>query len=150
MEAAAQTESAMAEPKTRPTSADVNKFLDGIADERRREDARTVCRMMQKITRREPVLWGTSIIGFGTYSYRYASGQTGDWPLTGVSPRKQALTLYVMSGFDEHDALLEALGPHKTGRSCLYIRNLAKVDQKILARLIRKSVAHLRKTWPTR
>jgi hypothetical protein len=106
--------------------------------------------MMQKITGREPVLWGTSIIGFGTYTYRYASGKTGDWPLTGVSPRKQALTIYVMSGFTEYDSLLEQLGPHKTGRSCLYIRNLDKVDQKVLARLIRKSVAHLRKTWPTR
>ena len=140
----------MAELKTRPTDTDVDAYLDSIEDERRREDARVVCEMMQKITRREPVLWGSSIIGFGTYSYEYASGKRGDWPLTGVSPRKQALTVYVMSGFDEYDELLAELGPHKTGRSCLYIRNLAKVDQKVLARLIRKSVAHLRKTWPTR
>ena len=139
----------MAEPKTRPTDADVDVFLDNVADERRRADARTVCEMMRKITRRKPVLWGSSIIGFGTYSYRYANGKSGDWPLTGVSPRKQALTIYVMSGFAEYDTLLARLGPHKTGRSCLYIRNLEKVDQKILARLIRKSVAHLRKTWPT-
>ncbi len=140
----------MAELKTQPTDADVGAFLDEVANARRREDARTVCEMMQNITRREPVLWGTSIIGFGTYTYKYANGKTGDWPLTGVSPRKQALTVYVMSGFAEYDALLEQLGPHKTGRSCLYIRNLDKVDQKVLARLIRKSVAHLRKTWPTR
>ena len=140
----------MAEPKTRPTDADVNAFLDNVADERRRADARTVCELMRKITRREPVLWGSSIIGFGSYAYEYASGQTGDWPLTGVSPRKQALTVYVMSGFDEYDSLLAQLGPHKTGRSCLYIRNLDKVDQKVLARLIRKSVAQLRKTWPTK
>jgi hypothetical protein len=140
----------MAEPKTRPGDADVNAFLDGVADERRREDARAVCAMMKKITRREPVLWGTSIIGFGSYTYGYASGRSGDWPLTGVSPRKQALTVYVMSGFDEYGTLLEALGPHKTGRSCLYIRDLAKVDQTVLARLIRKSVAHLRRKWPTR
>ena len=139
----------MAELKTRPTDADVDAYLDSVEDDRRREDARTVCEMMQKITRRQPVLWGSSIIGFGTYSYEYANGSRGDWPLTGVSPRKQALTIYVMSGFDEYDELLAALGPHKTGRSCLYIRNLAKVDQKVLARLIRKSVAHLRKTWPT-
>ena len=139
----------MAELKTRPTEADVDAYLDSVEDERRREDARTVCEMMQKITRRQPVLWGSSIIGFGTYSYEYANGSRGDWPLTGVSPRKQALTIYVMSGFDEYDELLAALGPHKTGRSCLYIRNLAKVDQKVLARLIRKSVAHLRKTWQT-
>ena len=140
----------MAEPKTRPNDGDVAAFLDAVADDRRREDARTVCELMQTITRREPVLWGSSIIGFGAYTYSYASGRTGEWPLTGVSPRKQALTVYVMSGFAEHDALLDALGPHKTGRSCLYIRNLDKVDQKVLARLIRKSVAHLRKTWPTR
>jgi len=140
----------MAELKTQPNDVDVGAFLDDVADESRREDARNVCEMMQKITGREPVLWGTSIIGFGTYTYRYASGKTGDWPLTGVSPRKQALTIYVMSGFTEYDSLLEQLGPHKTGRSCLYIRNLDKVDQKVLARLIRKSVAHLRKTWPTR
>lgn len=140
----------MTEPKTRPNDGDVTAFLDAVADDRRREDARTVCELMQTITRREPVLWGSSIIGFGTYTYSYASGRTGEWPLTGLSPRKQALTVYVMSGFAEHDALLEALGPHKTGRSCLYIRNLDKVDQKVLARLIRKSVAHLRKTWPTR
>ena len=128
----------------RTFSSDWQRSTDSC--ERRREDARTVCEMMRKITRREPVLWGTSIIGFGTYSYRYARGQSGEWPLTGVSPRKQALTLYVMSGFDK----LEALGPPKTGRSCLYIRNLAKVNQKVLARLIRKSVAYLRKTWQTR
>lgn len=140
----------MAELKTRPNSADVSAFLDGVDDQRRREDARSVCETMQKITRREPVLWGTSIIGFGSYTYNYTSGRTGDWPLIGVSPRKQALTIYVMSGFDEYDELLEALGPHKTGRSCLYIRDLAKVDDKVLARLIRKSVAHLRSKWPTR
>ena len=140
----------MAELKTRPTDADVNAFLDNVADERRRADARAVCDLMHKITGREPVLWGSSIIGFGSYTYEYASGQTGDWPLTGVSPRKQALTVYVMSGFDEYDSLLAQLGPHKTGRSCLYIRNLDKVDQKVLARLIRKSVARLRKTWPTK
>ena len=139
----------MTELKTRPTDADVEAFLESVADERRRADARTVCEMMHRITRREPTLWGSSIIGFGTYSYQYASGKTGDWPLTGVSPRKQALTLYVMSGFTEYDSLLARLGAHRTGRSCLYIRNLAKVDQKVLARLIRKSVAHLRKTWPT-
>ena len=140
----------MAELKTRPTDADVDAFLDSVDNDRRRQDARTVCAMMQKITRREPVLWGSSIVGFGTYSYEYANGKRGDWPLTGLSPRKQALTVYVMSGFDEHDELLAALGPHKTGRSCLYIRNLDQVDQKVLARLIRKSVAYLRRTWPTR
>lgn len=140
----------MAEPKTRPGAASVTEFLDNITDPRRRRDARTVMTMMAKITRREPVLWGSAIIGFGSYTYEYASGRTGEWPLTGVSPRKQALSVYVMSGFDGYDELLASLGPHRTGKSCLYIRDLEKVDQKVLARLIRKSVAHLRRKWPTR
>ncbi len=140
----------MAEPKTRPGEASVTDFLNGIADTKRREDARSVMTMMARITRREPVLWGSAIIGFGSYTYEYASGRTGEWPLTGVSPRKQALSVYVMSGFEDHDALLESLGPHRTGKSCLYIRDVEKVDQKVLASLIRKSVAHLRRKWPTR
>lgn len=140
----------MAEPKTKPSTADVEAFLAGIENERRREDARTVMNMMTTITRREPVLWGSAIIGFGSYRYEYASGRSGDWPLTGVSPRKQALSVYVMSGFDGYDELLEQLGPHRTGKSCLYIRDLSRIDQKVLARLIRKSVAHLRRKWPTR
>ena len=139
----------MAELKTTPSDQSVPAYLAGIEDARRREDAIVVCDMMEKITRRAPLLWGSSIIGFGSYRYTYASGRSGDWPLVGVSPRKQALTIYVMSGFDGYDDLLASLGPHKTGRSCLYIRNLSKVDQKVLARLIRKSVAHLRKKWPT-
>lgn len=139
----------MAELKTVPSDQNVAAYLAGIADAKRREDAMAVCAIMEQITRRTPVLWGSSIIGFGSYRYTYASGKTGDWPLVGVSPRKQALTLYIMSGFDGYDDLLATLGPHKTGRSCLYIRNLDKVDQKVLARLIRKSVAHLRKKWPT-
>lgn len=139
----------MAELKTQPTDQNVDAYLASVQDVRRREDTAVVCAMMEKITRRAPVLWGSSIIGFGSYRYTYASGRSGDWPLTGVSPRKQALTVYVMSGFDEYDDLLASLGPHKTGRSCLYIRDLSKVDEKVLARLIRKSVAHLRKKWPT-
>lgn len=139
----------MAELKTQPNDQNVAAYVANVKDARRREDTAAVCTMMEKITRRAPVLWGSSIIGFGTYRYTYASGRSGDWPLTGVSPRKQALTIYVMSGFDEDDDLLASLGPHKIGKSCLYIRDLSKVDQTVLARLIRKSVAHLRKKWPT-
>ncbi len=140
----------MAELKTQPSSADVGAFIAGIEDPRRRADTETLCALMAKITRREPVLWGSSIVGFGAYTYTYASGRTGDWPLTGVSPRKQALSVYIMSGFSEADQLLAGLGPHKVGKSCLYIRDLSKIDEKILTRLIRKSVAHLRRTWPAR
>ena len=140
----------MATLKTRPNADCVAEFIDRIADPARQRDARIVCELLKKITRRDPLMWGSSIVGFGAYSYTYASGRSGEWPLTGFSPRKQALTLYVMSGFDEHEALLGKLGDHKTGKSCLYIRNLDKVDRKVLASLIRKSVARLRKKWPTR
>jgi hypothetical protein len=140
----------MAELKTRPSSDDVNRFISAVEDPVRRADAETVRTLMGRITRREPVMWGTSIVGFGSYRYTYASGRSGDWPITGFSPRKQALTLYIMSGFAEYDALLADLGEYRTGKSCLYIKSLARVDQKVLAGLIRKSVVHMRKTWPTR
>ena len=139
----------MTELKTRPTSQSVRTFLKGVEDPRRKADAETVCTMMEKITRRPPQMWGSSIVGFGSYTYSYASGRSGDWPLVGFSPRKQALTLYVMSGFDEYDDLLSQLGKFKTGKSCLYIKSLDQVDEKVLARLLRKSVAHLRRKWPT-
>jgi len=140
----------MATLKTRPNAEGVAEFIDRVADPVRQRDARIVCELLKKIARREPRMWGSSIVGFGAYSYTYASGRSGEWPLTGFSPRKQALTLYVMSGFDEYEALLGKLGDHKIGKSCLYIRNLDKVDTKVLASLIRKSVAHLRRKWPTR
>lgn len=140
----------MAELKTQPSAADVDAFIAAVEDPKRRADAKDLCALMAKITRREPVLWGSSIVGFGAYTYTYASGRTGDWPLTGVSPRKQALSVYIMSGFSGSDQLLADLGPHKVGKSCLYIRDLKKIDTQVLARLIRQSVAHLRRTWPTR
>ena len=104
----------------------------------------------QRITRREPRMWGSSIVGFGAYRQRYANGAEREWLLTGFSPRKQALTLYIMSGFDDYTSLLAGLGTYRTGRSCLYVRNLEQVDTKALERLIRRSVAHLRRKWPTR
>jgi len=139
----------MTELKTRPSSDDVNLFISRVEDPARRADAETVLSMMRRITQREPLMWGTSIIGFGSYHYTYASGRSGDWPITGFSPRKQALTLYIMSGFEEYETLLAELGEYRTGKSCLYIKALDRVDQKVLKRLIRKSVAYMRKTWPT-
>jgi hypothetical protein len=139
----------VAEPKTRPRDANVEGFLKSVKDPRRQADARAVRVLMERITRRPPRLWGSSIVGFGRYTYTYASGRSGDWPLTGFSPRKQALTLYIMSGFDDYEQELTQLGEFTTGKSCLYEKDLAKVDQQVLARLIRKSVAHLRKQWPT-
>ena len=130
-------------PKTTKNKASVKEFLASIDNPRRSADALTVIKMMQKITRKRPAMWGASIVGFGTYHYEYASGHEGDSFLTGVSPRKQALTVYIMPGFDDYEDLLHRLGKHKTGRSCLYINKLDDVDLGVLERLISKSVRHM-------
>lgn len=135
------------QPKTKKTKASVREFLDTIDNVQRREDTRAVMRMMQKITRKRATMWGTSMIGFGSYHYKYASGHEGDWFVTGVSPRKQALTVYVMPGFSEYDDLLARLGKHKIGKSCLYVNKLEDVDMGILEHLITKSVRHMEKTY---
>ena len=132
----------MADPKTRPTDADVDAFLEAVPDERRREEARAVCRLMQQVTGDQPVLWGTSIVGFGRVLLRYASGRELEWPATGFSPRKAALTVYLMDGFEEHTELLARLGPHSVGRSCLYLKRLRDVDLDVLAALVTESVRH--------
>ena len=139
----------MAELKTKVNDGDVAAFIDSVADPERRRDAQSVLAMMEKITRRPARMWGSSIVGFGSYHYRYASGREGDSMITGFSPRKNALTLYIMAGFSSHTALLKKLGKFKTGKSCLYIKRLEDVDQKVLGQLIRASVAHMRKTYPT-
>jgi hypothetical protein len=130
----------VAELKTRKTNVSVKGFIDSIENEQRRKDSRVVLEMMKKITGEKPKMWGTSIVGFGSYHYKYASGHEGDWPLTGFSPRKQALTLYIMSGFAEYETLMKTLGKYKTGKACLYIRKLEDVDQPTLKKLIAKSV----------
>ena len=130
----------MSENKTQPTQQPVAEFLAGVADPQRRADCQTVVRMMKQASGRDPVMWGTSIVGFGTYRYVYASGRTGDWPVIGFSPRKNDLTLYLMSGFEGHDALMAKLGKHKTGKSCLYLKRLADVDLPTLQVLMDESV----------
>lgn len=132
--------------KTVPTDASVEDYLNGVANETKRQDSFTLVTLMQEITGEEPVMWGDSIVGFGLYSYVYASGNTGDWPLVGFAPRKQALTLYIMSGFDRYDALLGKLGKHSTGKSCLYIKRLSDVDVDVLRELVTESVAHMKQT----
>jgi hypothetical protein len=132
----------MAELKTQKTRASVAKFLASIEDEKRRKDSRVVLKMMKEITGDKPKMWGPAIIGFGSYHYTYASGREGDWFLTGFSPRKQALTLYIMSGFSKYDALLKKLGKFKTGKACLYIKKLEDVHLPTLEELIRRSVEH--------
>lgn len=134
----------MAELKTKKTDASVEAFLDGVADPRRREDARVVLELMKRITGEGPKMWGPGIVGFGSYTYTYASGQTGDWPIAGFSPRKQALTLYLMPGFEKDADLMKRLGKHKTGKSCLYLNRLADVDASVLEELVRRSVERMR------
>ena len=133
----------MAELKTQPTDRSLEAFLEGIEDEKKRRDSYTVLELMKQITQSEPVMWGDSIIGFGSYHYKYASGREGDSPLTGFSPRKRDLTLYIMSGFDQYEGLLAELGKHKTGKACLYIRKIEDIDLDTLRELVRQSVEHM-------
>ena len=135
----------MAELKTQKNDASVASFLAAIKPESKRLDAEVLCALFEKITKEKPVMWGTSIVGFGDYHYVYESGREGDWMLTGFSPRKQALSLYIMSGFDGQEALLKKLGKHKTSKACLYINKLADVDVNVLEKLIKSSVAHIKK-----
>jgi hypothetical protein len=137
----------MAELKTRKTGASVRDFLDQIEDESRRRDAKTVARMMKRVTGARPEMWGPSIVGYGKYHYVYKSGREGDWMLAGFSPRKQALTLYIMSGFKGHAGLMKRLGKHSTGKSCLYIKRLEDVDLEVLEELIAASVEAVRQRY---
>ncbi|MFN2212726.1 MAG: DUF1801 domain-containing protein [Anaerolineales bacterium] len=136
----------MAQLKTQPNDQSVTGFLNSIENETRRQDSFTILELMQQVTGDEPVMWGDSIIGFGTYRYKYASGRQGEWFLVGFSPRVQNLTLYIMSGFDEYDDLLAKLGKHSTGKSCLYVKRLENIDLAVLGELIEKSVAHMKAT----
>mgnify|MGYP006264427329 CR=1 FL=1 len=130
----------MAELKTRETNESVSAFLDRIADEGRRKDCLTVVDMMRAATKAEPRMWGASIVGFGRYTYKYLSGRELEWPITGFSPRKKDLTLYIMGGCERFPEEMKNLGKYKTGKSCLYIKNLADVDVAVLRKLIKKSV----------
>jgi hypothetical protein len=136
----------MAELKTKPTTASVSKFLRAIPDDATRNDCQKLVKIMKEATGSEPRMWGPSIVGFGEYHFAYASGREGDWFLTGFSPRKQNLTLYILSGFEGHKDLLSRLGKHKTSKSCLYIRSLEDLDLVVLKRLIRASVRHMQKS----
>jgi hypothetical protein len=134
----------MAEPKTKPTEASVDAFLNGVADGQRRADAFRVLEMMKEITGQPPRMWGPTMVGFGEYHYVYASGHEGDTFLTGFSPRKDALALYFMAGLQERfTAELPKLGKAKASKGCLYIKKLADVDLAVLREMIRANVAHL-------
>ena len=139
----------MAENKTKATAASVTAFINSIDDKQKRADARNVAAMMRKATGKRAKMWGPSIVGYGTYHYKYASGREGDFLMTGFSPRKQALTVYVIPGFAHFEALMNKLGKYTTGKSCLYIRRLSDIDEKVLEKLINRSVKHMREHYET-
>jgi len=134
--------------KTVPTSSDVEEFLNGVENDNRREDAFRVLEIMKRITGEEPKMWGPGIVGFGTYHYKYDSGREGDFLRTGFSPRKTALTLYIMSGFTGVDSIMNRLGKYKTGKSCLYVKKLDDINPGALEELIRGSLAYIEQKYP--
>jgi hypothetical protein len=136
----------MAELKTQKTGASVTDFLNAVEHPKRRQDSFAILDLMREITGEEPAMWGPSIVGFGGYHYKYASGREGDWFLTGFSPRKQNLTLYIMPGFDRYENLLAQLGKFKTGKSCLYVNKLEDVNLDVLRELVKQSVQHVQET----
>lgn len=137
----------MAENKTRPSKASVAQFINAIEDDRRRADAKKVAAMMRKATGKRAKLWGPSIVGFGSYHYKYESGREGDMALVGFSPRKQNLAVYIMPGFDPFSTLMKKLGKYKTGKTCLYIKKLDDVNEDVLQQLIERSVKVMRKRY---
>lgn len=138
----------MSELKTKPNDASVEDFIAAVDNETKRQDSFALLEMFTRITGQKPKMWGSSIIGFGMYHYKSErSSQEGDWPLTGFSPRKQNLTLYIMPGFNDYSDLLKDLGKHKTSVSCLYINKLADIDLKVLEKLVRQSYEDAKKQY---
>lgn len=139
----------MADNKTRPTEVDPRDFLDTVENPTRRSDAEVLLEMMKRVTGCEPRMWGPSIIGFGRYHYRYDSGREGDSMITGFSPRKANLVIYVMPGYEDRTEQLDALGKHRLGKSCLYVNRLADVDLSVLERIVADGVAEMRSAYET-
>ncbi len=133
----------MTELKTRPNDKNVKEFLNNVENKRRREDGFKILKLMQEVTQEPPIMWGDSIVGFGSYHYEYASGREADWLAIGFSPRKQSLTVYIMDGFEKYSELLQKLGKHKTGKSCLYINKLDDVNISVLKELMIESVKYV-------
>jgi hypothetical protein len=138
----------MADLKTQPSDASVDQFIQAVPDEQRRQDAVALLALMQRITQQEPQLWGGTMVGFGRYHYTYASGRSGTWFVTGFAPRKRETTVYIMPGFEPYAALLEQLGQHRLGKSCLYIKRLSDVDRQVLEILIAQSVTDMAARYP--
>lgn len=140
---------AKAQLKTTQTAADVGEFLEKIDDVARRADCKTLVKLMSKVSGRPAMMWGASIVGFGKYHYRYKSGREGEFFLIGFSPRKTALTIYIMPGYQDFDEQLTRLGPHKIGKSCLYIKRLSDVDESTLQEMLVEGVRQMREMYDT-
>lgn len=137
----------MMENKTRATEASVAAYLAAIDDQARRQDCEALAKLMAKATQQEPVMWGTSIVGFGSYHYHYESGHQGDSCLVGFSSRKGDISIYLMAGFSDRDELLARLGRHKMGKGCLYVRRLNDIDPKVLEQLVAGSIAEVKRRY---
>jgi hypothetical protein len=138
----------VSKPKTKPTEVSAESHIFAIKNEEQRDDAQTLVALMRKVTRQEPRMWGPSIVGFGSYHYRYASGHEGDSALAGFAARGRELVVYIAEHFEGRDVLLAKLGEHRTGKVCVYIRRLANVDLKVLEQLVTRSVADTKSRYP--
>ncbi|WP_323769975.1 DUF1801 domain-containing protein [Antarctobacter sp.] len=138
----------MADQKTQPSAASVADYLAGVDPPRRRDDALVLDRLFREVTGWNPVLWGGSMVGYGRYAYTYASGHSGQSLATGFAPRKANMVVYIMPGYADFGAILSRLGPHRMGKSCLYLGALSKVDLAVLAELIRAGLDDLAGHWP--
>ena len=138
----------MTQLKTQRANDSIEEYLAGLDDPRKRDDCFVLLRMMREVTGEEPAIWGGTIVGFGFYKYRYNSGRRGEWFITGFAPRKRDLTVYIMPGFDAYQPLMQRLGKHKTGKSCLYLSKLEAIDLPTLRELVSRSVADMRENNP--
>jgi hypothetical protein len=137
----------MAELKTKQTNASVAAFLNDVEDMKKRADCKAIAKMMREATGKQAKMWGSAIVGFDSYDYTYASGRSGSWPVCGFSPRAQNISVYIMPGFSKFEKLLAKLGKFKIGKSCLYIKSLGDVDEKVLNKLIAASVKEMRRMY---
>jgi uncharacterized protein DUF1801 len=138
----------MATPKTRPTSASVVAYLDAIVDPPRRQDARQIVELLEKITGAKARMWGEDLVGCGTYNRTYANGRSEEWMLVAMASRRDRITLYIAPGFDDHDELMAALGTYRAGKGCIHIKRLADIDVPTLKKMVTASIAHLRSRYP--
>jgi hypothetical protein len=137
----------MAELKTKKTNASVAAFLNAVEDKKKRADCKVIAKMMREATGKRAKMWGSAIVGFDSYDYTYDSGRSGSWPVCGFSPRAQNISVYFMPGFSKFEKLVGRLGKFKTGKSCLYIKSLGDVDEKVLNKLIAASVKEMRRMY---